>query len=68
MTGPPYDQIPKVIDPPTGWIQNSNDMPWTAVYPMLLDSTKFEKSPLRVPFPTVGFSRMMLIQASPCSY
>jgi acyl-homoserine-lactone acylase len=37
----PYDQVPKVIDPPTGWVQNSNDMPWTSVYPMLLDSTKF---------------------------
>lgn len=37
----PYDQIPKVIDPPTGWVQNSNDMPWTSVYPMMLDSTKF---------------------------
>ena len=37
----PYDQVPKVIDPPTGWIQNSNDMPWTSVYPMMLDSTKF---------------------------
>src|SRR5262245_24459137 len=37
----PYDQIPKVIDPPTGWVQNSNDMPWTSVYPMQLDSTKF---------------------------
>lgn len=37
----PYDQIPKTIDPPTGWVQNSNDMPWTSVYPMMLDSTKF---------------------------
>jgi len=37
----PYDQIPKVFDPPTGWIQNSNDMPWTSVYPPVLDSTKF---------------------------
>jgi acyl-homoserine-lactone acylase len=37
----PYDQVPKVIDPATGWVQNSNDMPWTSVYPMLLDSTKF---------------------------
>jgi acyl-homoserine-lactone acylase len=37
----PYDAIPKVIDPPTGWLQNSNDMPWTSVYPMMLDSTKF---------------------------
>ena len=37
----PYDQVPKVIDPPTGWVQNSNDMPWTSVYPMMLDSTTF---------------------------
>jgi acyl-homoserine-lactone acylase len=37
----PYDRVPKVIDPPTGWVQNSNDMPWTSVYPMLLDPTKF---------------------------
>jgi acyl-homoserine-lactone acylase len=37
----PYDAIPKAIDPPTGWVQNSNDMPWTSVYPMMLDSTKF---------------------------
>ena len=36
-----YDRIPKVIDPPTGWVQNSNDMPWTSVYPMMLDSTTF---------------------------
>ena len=37
----PYDAIPKVIDPPTGWVQNSNDMPWTSVYPLMFDSTKF---------------------------
>ena len=37
----PYDAIPKVIDPPTGWLQNSNDMPWTSAYPSLLDPSKF---------------------------
>jgi len=37
----PYDQVPKVLDPPEGWVQNSNDMPWTSTYPMLLDHTKF---------------------------
>lgn len=36
-----YEQLPKVIDPPTGWVQNSNDTPWTSAYPMLLDSAKF---------------------------
>jgi acyl-homoserine-lactone acylase len=37
----PYDQLPKAIDPPTGWIQNSNDMPWTSAYPRTLDTAKF---------------------------
>ena len=37
----PFDQVPQVFDPPTSWVQNSNDMPWTSVYPMMLDSTKF---------------------------
>jgi acyl-homoserine-lactone acylase len=37
----PYDEIPKVTDPPEGWVQNSNDMPWTSTYPMILDATKF---------------------------
>jgi acyl-homoserine-lactone acylase len=37
----PYDRIPKVIDPPTGWVQNSNDMPWTSVYPRMLDAKNF---------------------------
>lgn len=36
-----YEQLPKVIDPAAGWVQNSNDTPWTSAYPMLLDSTKF---------------------------
>jgi acyl-homoserine-lactone acylase len=37
----PYDALPKAIDPPTGWVQNSNDMPWTSVYPMQLDASRF---------------------------
>jgi acyl-homoserine-lactone acylase len=37
----PYDQLPKVIDPPSGFVQNCNDMPWTSAYPRLLDAQKF---------------------------
>jgi acyl-homoserine-lactone acylase len=36
-----YDELPKVIDPPTGWVQNTNDPPWTATYPVELDPAKF---------------------------
>ncbi len=37
----PYDEMPKVVDPSTGWVENANDMPWTSTYPRTLDATKF---------------------------
>jgi len=36
-----YDELPKVVDPPNGWVQNTNDPPWTATYPLILDPAKF---------------------------
>jgi acyl-homoserine-lactone acylase len=30
-----YEDLPKVIDPPAGWVQNTNDPPWTATLPVL---------------------------------
>lgn len=35
-----YDELPKVVDPPSGWVQNTNDPPWTATLPAL-DWTKY---------------------------
>lgn len=37
----PFDQLPQVIDPPTGWVQNCNDSPWTSTYPMSIDPKNF---------------------------
>lgn len=37
----PFEELPKVVDPPGGFVQNCNDMPWTSAYPMLLDPAKF---------------------------
>ncbi len=31
----PYEDLPRVIDPPTGWVQNSNSPPWTYTLPPL---------------------------------
>lgn len=31
-----YDDLPKVTDPPTGWVQNTNDPPWLATYPQAI--------------------------------
>jgi acyl-homoserine-lactone acylase len=37
----PFDELPQVIDPASGWVQNCNDSPWTSAYPMLLDPAKY---------------------------
>jgi acyl-homoserine-lactone acylase len=37
----PYDELPKVIDPPNGWVQNCNDSPWTCTFPMALRPSEF---------------------------
>lgn len=30
----PYERLPRLLDPPSGWLQNSNDPPWTATLPV----------------------------------
>ena len=37
----PYRELPRLLDPPGGWVQNCNDSPWTATLPMLLDPGRF---------------------------
>lgn len=29
----PYRDLPKIVDPPSGWLQNANDPPWTTTFP-----------------------------------
>ncbi len=33
----PYADLPRVLDPPSGWLQNANDPPWTTTFPQALD-------------------------------
>ena len=37
----PYDDLPKVIDPDSGWVQNSNSPPWFTAVPAGLDPGSF---------------------------
>lgn len=36
-----YDDLPKLINPSSGFVQNANDPPWTSTYPLLLDFEDF---------------------------
>jgi acyl-homoserine-lactone acylase len=37
----PYEELPRVIDPPSGWLQNANDPPWTTTFPAALNANQF---------------------------
>jgi acyl-homoserine-lactone acylase len=36
-----YDELPRVVDPPSGYVQNSNSPPWFATLPAPLDPSAF---------------------------
>jgi acyl-homoserine-lactone acylase len=33
----PYEDLPRVLNPSTGWLQNTNDPPWTTTFPTVLN-------------------------------
>ena len=36
-----YEDLPRIVDPPAGWLQNANDPPWTTTFPAAIEATKF---------------------------
>ena len=36
-----YDELPKQIDPPSGYVQNSNEPPWDAAWPTMLNPQNY---------------------------
>lgn len=36
-----YEELPRLINPETGWLQNTNDPPWTSTYPPILNPQDF---------------------------
>lgn len=36
-----YEDLPKVINPSTGWLQNANEPPWTTTYPYVLNPADY---------------------------
>jgi acyl-homoserine-lactone acylase len=39
----PYAELPRVVDPPSGWLQNANDPPWTTTFPAAIDLARFPR-------------------------
>lgn len=37
----PYEDLPRVLNPSTGWLQNTNDPPWTTTFPMVLNPAHY---------------------------
>jgi acyl-homoserine-lactone acylase len=36
-----YDELPKIIDPASGYVQNSNEPPWDAAWPTMIDPKNY---------------------------
>lgn len=58
----PYDDLPRLKNPETGWVQNANDPPWTSTIPMALDPDDYPPymAPTRMSFRPQRAARMML--------
>jgi acyl-homoserine-lactone acylase len=37
----PYQDLPRVIDPRSGWLQNANDPPWTTTFPQAIKASDY---------------------------
>lgn len=37
----PYQDLPRIVDPKSGWLQNANDPPWTTTFPRAIASEDY---------------------------
>ncbi|MFN6570078.1 acylase [Dendronalium sp. ChiSLP03b] len=37
----PYQDLPRVVDPKSGWLQNTNDPPWTTTFPTAINPDRY---------------------------
>ncbi len=58
----PYEDLPRLKNPETGWVQNANDPPWTSTVPIALHPSDFPAymSPTHASFRPQRAIRMML--------
>jgi acyl-homoserine-lactone acylase len=58
----PYGDLPRVLDPESGWLQNANDPPWTTTFPRALDPDAYPDyiAPRSMSFRAQRSARMLL--------
>ncbi|MGH7575338.1 MAG: acylase [Longimicrobiales bacterium] len=65
-----YRDLPRLLDPPTGWLQNANDPPWTTTIPIALRADNYP--PYMAPPPRMEFrairSARMLAENDPITF
>lgn len=56
-----YEELPRLLDPPTGWLQNANDPPWSSTVPSQLDPAAYPPyvSPVNMAFRPQRSARML---------
>ncbi len=61
-----YADLPKLINPPTGFVQNANDPPWTSTYPTRLNPKDFPPymSPIEMPLRPQRAVNMIKVDSS----
>jgi len=66
----PYEELPRVVDPPSGWLQNTNEPPWTTTFPPALDPADFPPYMTAPPlfFPRSQRSARLLAQDEKISF
>ncbi len=57
----PYGDLPRIVAPPSGWLQNSNDPPWTSTFPPALEPDKYPAymAPRKMDFRAQRSARML---------
>lgn len=61
----PYQDLPQIIDPPSGWLQNANEPPWTTTFPPAIQADNYPAymAPRFMDFRPQRSAKMLLAKA-----